>query len=206
MRQSQSVYRCCAYRASRRQVFRDRAPLTGGRENVHQAVHPPPHDHRALATASLAGGISGSTSPHSSSVRSLGYRNLLQPAFGAWIRASISGVSPRRFPRSTTYDVFGQPASSPDAHKTACQSDDARPQGPPGRGRGRAGSQPPRGDGGCCAQMDRSRAGCSAKQSGSMLASRLSSVLAGSPAMPLCRCDRLRAARGARCIGREGPP
>src|SRR5882757_866340 len=41
-------------RASRRQVFRDRAPLTAGRENVHQAVHHLPHDHRALATASLA--------------------------------------------------------------------------------------------------------------------------------------------------------
>src|ERR1700751_6123722 len=41
-------------RAFRRQVFRDRAPLTAGRENVHEAVHYLPHDHRALATASLA--------------------------------------------------------------------------------------------------------------------------------------------------------
>ena len=41
-------------RAFRRQVFRDRAPLTAGRENVHQAVHHLPHDHGALATASLA--------------------------------------------------------------------------------------------------------------------------------------------------------
>src|SRR5216684_3781633 len=41
-------------RASRRQVFRDRAPLTSGRENVHEAVHHLPHDHRPLATASLA--------------------------------------------------------------------------------------------------------------------------------------------------------
>src|SRR6266436_8101672 len=41
-------------RAFRRQVFRDRAPLTAGRENVHEAVHHLPHDHRALATASLA--------------------------------------------------------------------------------------------------------------------------------------------------------
>ena len=41
-------------RAFRRQVFRDRAPLTAGRENVHQAVHHFPHDHRTLATASLA--------------------------------------------------------------------------------------------------------------------------------------------------------
>src|SRR5271167_4917496 len=41
-------------RASRRQVLRDRTPLTAGRENVHQAVHHLPHDHCALATASLA--------------------------------------------------------------------------------------------------------------------------------------------------------
>src|SRR5258706_7544349 len=41
-------------RAFRRQVFRDRAPLTAGRENVHEAVHHLPHDHRALATACLA--------------------------------------------------------------------------------------------------------------------------------------------------------
>ena len=41
-------------RAFRRQVFRDRAPLTAGRENVHEAVHHLPHDHRALAAASLA--------------------------------------------------------------------------------------------------------------------------------------------------------
>jgi hypothetical protein len=34
---------------------------------------------------------------------------------------------------------------------------------------------------------------CSAKQSGSMLVSRPSPALAGSPAMPLCPCDRLRA-------------
>src|SRR5260370_20159844 len=41
-------------RAFRRQVFRDRAPLTAGREDVHEAVHHLPHDHRALTTASLA--------------------------------------------------------------------------------------------------------------------------------------------------------
>src|ERR1700688_3913463 len=41
-------------RAFRWQVFRDRAPLTAGRENVHEAVDHLPHDHRALATASLA--------------------------------------------------------------------------------------------------------------------------------------------------------
>src|SRR6478735_3612850 len=42
-------------RAFRRQVFRDRAPLTAGRENVHQAVHYLPYVHGALAPASLAG-------------------------------------------------------------------------------------------------------------------------------------------------------
>src|SRR6185503_3972656 len=41
-------------RAFRRQVFRDRAPLTAGRENVQEAVHHLPHVHPALATASLA--------------------------------------------------------------------------------------------------------------------------------------------------------
>src|ERR1019366_9021739 len=41
-------------RAFRRQVFRDSAPLTASRENVHEAVHHLPHDHRAFATASLA--------------------------------------------------------------------------------------------------------------------------------------------------------
>src|ERR1700683_4197051 len=41
-------------RTSRGQVFRDRPPLTAGRENVHQAVHYLPHDHRALTSATLA--------------------------------------------------------------------------------------------------------------------------------------------------------
>src|SRR6266850_4910053 len=41
-------------RAFRRQVFRDRAPLTAGRENVHETIHYLPHDHRALASAPLA--------------------------------------------------------------------------------------------------------------------------------------------------------
>src|SRR6266404_1250743 len=41
-------------RAFRWQVLRDRAPLTAGRENVHEAVHHLPHDHRPLATAGLA--------------------------------------------------------------------------------------------------------------------------------------------------------
>src|SRR6202171_4006028 len=42
-------------RVFRGQVVRDGAPLTAGRENVHEAVYHLPHDHRALATASLAG-------------------------------------------------------------------------------------------------------------------------------------------------------
>src|SRR5206468_1558722 len=41
-------------RAFRWQVLRDRAPLTASRENVHEAVHHLPHDHRPLATAGLA--------------------------------------------------------------------------------------------------------------------------------------------------------
>src|ERR1700731_1930330 len=41
-------------RAFRRQIFRDRAPLTAGRQNVHEAVYHLPHDHPPLATASLA--------------------------------------------------------------------------------------------------------------------------------------------------------
>src|ERR1700689_4334977 len=41
-------------RAFRWQIFRDRAPLTAGRENVHEAVHYLSHDHRPLATAGLA--------------------------------------------------------------------------------------------------------------------------------------------------------
>src|SRR5262249_51737601 len=42
------------YRALRRQVFRDRAPLTAGGENVHEPVHDLAHVHRALAAARLA--------------------------------------------------------------------------------------------------------------------------------------------------------
>src|SRR4029077_872119 len=41
-------------RAFRGQIFRDRAPLTASRENVHEAVYHLPHDHRALTTTSLA--------------------------------------------------------------------------------------------------------------------------------------------------------
>jgi hypothetical protein len=42
-------------RTFRRQVFRDRAPLTAGREDVHEAVHHLTHVHRPLASARLAG-------------------------------------------------------------------------------------------------------------------------------------------------------
>src|SRR6202163_4100490 len=42
-------------RAFRRQVFRDRAPLTAGREDVHEAAHHLTHDHCPLASARLAG-------------------------------------------------------------------------------------------------------------------------------------------------------
>src|SRR6185312_12893666 len=52
-------------RAFRRQVFRDRQPLTSSRENLHEAVHYLPYVHGALAPPVLPGGISGSTSPHS---------------------------------------------------------------------------------------------------------------------------------------------
>src|SRR3979411_1544407 len=46
-------------RAFRWQIFRDRAPLTAGRENVHEAIHYFPHDHPAFPTASLARGDQG---------------------------------------------------------------------------------------------------------------------------------------------------
>ena len=42
-------------RAFRRQVCRDCAPLTAGRQNVHKAVHHLAHDHRPFASARLAG-------------------------------------------------------------------------------------------------------------------------------------------------------
>lgn len=41
-------------RRARRQVFRDRPPLTTGGENVHEAVHNLAHDHCALVAAALA--------------------------------------------------------------------------------------------------------------------------------------------------------
>src|SRR3982074_2623488 len=41
-------------RASRRQVFRDTPDPLDRRKTARQAVHHLPHDHRALATASLA--------------------------------------------------------------------------------------------------------------------------------------------------------
>src|SRR4029453_9877046 len=43
-------------RAFRRQVFRDRAPLTAGRENVHEAVHHLPHVHGACPRQSCRAG------------------------------------------------------------------------------------------------------------------------------------------------------
>src|SRR6202040_1427819 len=48
-------------RASRRQVFRDRGPLTAGRENVHETVHHPRMFTVRLPPPVLPGGISGST-------------------------------------------------------------------------------------------------------------------------------------------------
>ena len=42
-------------RAFRGQVFRDCAPLTAGRQNVHKTVHHLAHDHRPFASARLAG-------------------------------------------------------------------------------------------------------------------------------------------------------
>ena len=39
---------------ARWQVFRDRPPLTAGRQNIHQAVHHLAYDHRALVAATLA--------------------------------------------------------------------------------------------------------------------------------------------------------
>jgi hypothetical protein len=41
-------------RALRRQVLRDRPPLTAGRQNVDEAVHHLTHHHSPLATAALA--------------------------------------------------------------------------------------------------------------------------------------------------------
>ena len=41
-------------RALRRQVLRDRPPLTAGRQNVHEAVHHLTHHHGPLAPAALA--------------------------------------------------------------------------------------------------------------------------------------------------------
>ena len=41
-------------RALRRQVLRDRPPLTAGRQNVHEAVHHLTHHHGPLAAAALA--------------------------------------------------------------------------------------------------------------------------------------------------------
>ena len=50
----------------------DGPPLTTGGENIHEAVHNLAHDHCAFVAAALAWRINGSTSFHSSSLRSLG--------------------------------------------------------------------------------------------------------------------------------------
>src|SRR5262249_5015444 len=64
--------------AARRQIFRDRTPLASRAQNIHDPVHHFAHLDMALVDAALGGGINGSTCAHSSSVRSLGYRNLLR--------------------------------------------------------------------------------------------------------------------------------
>jgi hypothetical protein len=61
------------HRAARRKILRQIAPLTTSAQDVHQAVHYRAHVGAALATAGRGGGISGATTAHSSSVRSLGY-------------------------------------------------------------------------------------------------------------------------------------
>src|SRR5262249_20165188 len=40
--------------ALRRQVLRDRTPLTAGRENIHEPIHDLAHDYRALVATWLA--------------------------------------------------------------------------------------------------------------------------------------------------------
>src|SRR5262249_5111207 len=64
--------------AARRQIFRDRTPPASCAQNIHDPVHHFAHLDMALLPPRLAGGINGSTCAHSSSVRSLGYRNLLR--------------------------------------------------------------------------------------------------------------------------------
>jgi hypothetical protein len=54
------------------------APLATRTEYIHQAVNNITHLHFAGRPPRLAGGIKGSTSRHSSSARSPGYRNLLR--------------------------------------------------------------------------------------------------------------------------------
>src|SRR5260221_14540800 len=59
-------------RAARRRVFRDRPPLTSRAQNIHDPIHHSRTSTWRLLPPRLAGGINGSTCPHSSSVRSLG--------------------------------------------------------------------------------------------------------------------------------------
>src|SRR5258708_17418275 len=64
--------------AARRQVFRDRTPLAS-RAQVYMIPFITSRTSTwRLLPPRLAGGINGSTYAHSSSVRSLGYRNLLR--------------------------------------------------------------------------------------------------------------------------------
>jgi hypothetical protein len=53
--------------------FWDIPPLEAGAQDVHHAVYDGSHVRPPLTAAALAGGISGSTYAHSSSVKSLGY-------------------------------------------------------------------------------------------------------------------------------------
>ena len=59
------------HRAARRKILRKLAPLAAGAQDIHHPVH-----HRAHVACAcrrrFAGGMNGSTSAHSSSVRSLG--------------------------------------------------------------------------------------------------------------------------------------
>jgi SAM domain (Sterile alpha motif) len=61
-------------RALRRQVLGQRLPLATRREHVEDCVENLANIHLAPTPPRLAGGIIGSTSAHSASVRSLGYR------------------------------------------------------------------------------------------------------------------------------------
>ena len=65
-------------RAPWRQIFRDRSPLASRAQHVHDPVHHLAHVDVALVSTALGRWDQRFTCPHSSSVRSLGYRNLLR--------------------------------------------------------------------------------------------------------------------------------